>query len=55
MIVYFFSSTLVNHVMRRMARIWNTIFLYPQKTIEPEKSLFPAFFDEFDRLPLRMK
>ena len=39
--------------MGRMARFWNTIFLYPQKTNKPEKSFFTAFFDDFDRLSLQ--
>ena len=53
--IYFFSSTWVKHVMRSRARIWNTICLYPQKTNKTEKSLFPAVYDDFDRLPLQLE
>ena len=41
--------------MRRRVRIWITIFLYPQKTNKTEKSLFPAVYDDFDRLPLQLE
>ena len=41
--------------MTSRARIRNIILLYSQKTIKTEKSLFPAVFDDFDRLPLQLE
>ena len=42
-------------MMTCRARIWNTFFLYPQETIKTEKSLFPAVFGDFDRLPIQLE
>ena len=53
MSLYFIPSTFVNHVITCRATIYNTVFLYSQKTINTEKSLFPAVFAYFDSLSLQ--